>query len=432
MWAASCLASCCAVCACEACKGLANGVSRKSARLAYCGLFTLSLLLAWALRDYAEPLLSYLPWIAGSGVEHSKEWFGTQAVLRISFGNFLFFSSFALILIGVKDQGDARDGWHHGGWMVKFILWGMAILLGLCLPTGLIGAYGEVARFGSGLFLLVQVVILLDFTYSWNAAWVAKDEQKWYMALLAVSTVCYTAALAIVILLFNWFSPAGHDCDLNVFYLTFTLFLCGAFSVVSLHPQVNGSLLPSSVITLYCTYLAYSALSSEPRKYECNGLAKHLNMVSTSTLVMGVLTTLLSVVYSAVRAGSSTAFLSPPTSPRAGVHREPMLAADGGSLQDQDTALDSDDEVPRKNGKASREAKPVRYVYSFFHVIFALASMYSAMLLTGWGGVGEEGRDIIDVGWPSVWVKISSQWATAALYTWSLVAPILLPDREFS
>lgn len=38
---------------------------------------------------------------------------------------------------------------------------------------------GGASRFGSGLFLLIQVVILLDFTHNWNAAWVAKDEQFW-------------------------------------------------------------------------------------------------------------------------------------------------------------------------------------------------------------------------------------------------------------
>ena len=38
---------------------------------------------------------------------------------------------------------------------------------------------GSVSRFGSGVFLLIQVVILLDFTHNWNAAWVAKDEQFW-------------------------------------------------------------------------------------------------------------------------------------------------------------------------------------------------------------------------------------------------------------
>jgi hypothetical protein len=36
------------------------------------------------------------------------------------------------------------------------------------------------AIFGSGLFLLVQVVILLDFTHTWNDSWVAKDEDFWY------------------------------------------------------------------------------------------------------------------------------------------------------------------------------------------------------------------------------------------------------------
>ena len=73
----------------------------------------------------------------------------------------------------------------------------------------------------------------------------------------------------------------------------------------------------------------------------------------------------------------------------------------------------------------------MKYIYSFFHLVFALAAMYSCMLLTGWGSVGVEGTDIIDVGWPSVWVKIISLWVTAALYVWSLLAPLVLPDRDF-
>lgn len=38
---------------------------------------------------------------------------------------------------------------------------------------------GTLSKFGAGLFLLVQVIMLLDATHSWNDAWVAKDEQKW-------------------------------------------------------------------------------------------------------------------------------------------------------------------------------------------------------------------------------------------------------------
>ncbi|KAF4402958.1 hypothetical protein G4B88_010410 [Cannabis sativa] len=52
------------------------------------------------------------------------------------------------------------------------------------------------------------------------------------------------------------------------------------------------------------------------------------------------------------------------------------------------------------------KSKPVSYSYSFFHLIFSLASMYSAMLLTGWStSVGASGK-LVDVGWPSVWIRI--------------------------
>lgn len=40
---------------------------------------------------------------------------------------------------------------------------------------------GFISKFGAGLFLLIQVMILLDCTHAWNDAWVEKDEQKWYV-----------------------------------------------------------------------------------------------------------------------------------------------------------------------------------------------------------------------------------------------------------
>ena len=50
--------------------------------------------------------------------------------------------------------------------------------------------------------------------------------------------------------------------------------------------------------------------------------------------------------------------------------------------------------------------------------------------MTGWG-VGAEEKDLLDVGWVSVWVKIVTQWLTAVLYLWTLIAPTLFPDRVF-
>lgn len=320
-------------------------------------------------------------------------------------------------MIGVKDKNDRRDSWHHGGWTVKFVVWAVLIVLMFFLPNVVISVYETLSIFGSGFFLLVQVIILLDFTHSWNDSWVEKDEPKWYTALLSVSIVCYIAAFSFSGVLFMWFNPSGNDCGLNVFFIVMTIILAFSFAVLALHPQVNGSLLPASVISVYCAYLCYSGLSSEPRDYACNGLHKHSKQVSTGTLVLGMLTTVLSVAYSAIRAGSSTTFLSPPSSPKSG-STKPLLHEDG---------LESG-----KGEKESEPSNPVSYSYMFFHLIFALASMYSAMLLTGWTTSAlSDSSELIDVGWSSVWVRICTQWATAALYVWTLVAPLVLPDREF-
>ncbi|CAN1343879.1 Probable serine incorporator [Linum perenne] len=415
MWAASCLASCCAACACDACRTVVSGISRKSARIAYCGLFGLSLIVSWILREVAAPLLESIPWINHFHQTPDREWFETDAVLRVSLGNFLFFTILAVMMVGVKSQKDPRDSLHHGGWMMKVICWFLLVIFMFFLPNEIISFYESTSKFGSGLFLLVQVVLLLDFVHGWNDKWVGYDEQFWYIALLVVSLVCYVATFVFSGFLFHWFTPSGQDCGLNTFFIGMVLILAFVFAVVALHPAVNGSILPASVISLYCMYLCYSGLSSEPRDYACNGLHKHSKAVSTGTLTLGLLTTVLSVVYSAVRAGSSTTLLSPPSSPRAGKKRKPLLPMDSNVHEQEE----------------KEHAKPVTYSYAFFHIIFSLASMYSAMLLTGWSNsVGESGR-LVDVGWPSVWVRILTGWATAGLYVWSVVAPIMFPDREF-
>ncbi|CAE5966316.1 unnamed protein product [Arabidopsis arenosa] len=408
---ACCLASCCASATCGLCSSVASGITRKSARIAYCGLFGASLVVSWILREAGAPLLEKLPWINTSD-SFTKEWYQQQAVLRVSFGNFLFFAIYALIMIGVKDQNDRRDSWHHGGWGLKMIAWFLLVVLMFFVPNVIVSIYGTLSKFGAGAFLLVQVVLLLDATHNWNDSWVEKDEKKWYIALLVISIVCYIATYAFSGILFIWFNPSGQDCGLNVFFIVVPMILAFVFAIIALHPAVNGSLLPASVISVYCAYVCYTGLSSEPHDYVCNGLNKS-KAVNASTLILGMLTTVLSVLYSALRAGSSTTFLSPPSSPRSSV---------------KDSLLEDPEDGKKKSGEA--EARPVSYSYSFFHIIFALASMYAAMLLSGWTD-SSESATLIDVGWTSVWVKICTGWVTAVLYIWTLIAPLILRDREF-
>ena len=86
-----CLASSAAACACSCCTMATKEALKSSARVAWSILFTFSLLFAWILRDFAKPLISKIPWIMKQfgGESPPDEWFGKQAVYRLSMGNFV-------------------------------------------------------------------------------------------------------------------------------------------------------------------------------------------------------------------------------------------------------------------------------------------------------------------------------------------------------
>ena len=60
---ASCFLSCCSTLVFEALKSLVGGISRESARIAYCGLFAFSLIVSYVLRDSFVPFMhNQIPW----------------------------------------------------------------------------------------------------------------------------------------------------------------------------------------------------------------------------------------------------------------------------------------------------------------------------------------------------------------------------------
>lgn len=77
------------------------------------------------------------------------------------------------------------------------------------------------------------------------------------------------------------------------------------------------------------------------------------------------------------------------------------------------------------------EEEGVSYSWSFFHIMFGLATLYVMMTLTNWYKPDQEGKNLTE-NQASMWIKIISSWLCSALYTWTLVAPIILPDRDFS
>ena len=433
--AASALASCAAVCACEACKCVGGSVARASARAVYVIFFTLSMAVAWIMRDYAQPLMEKIPWIvhavSGSALKPSDEWLGKQAVYRVTLGTAIFFLAMAFATAGVSFRNDPRDKHvQHGAWGFKTLLYLVSIVVPFFFPASVITAYSWVARFCGGFFLVLQMVILLDFTQVWNDSWATKENWQWLASLLAITLLNYAGSVVIMAFLYIYFVPMAA-CSLNTFFVVTATIFCVGFTAASMHPGIpTGSVFVSSVMTLYSFYLLFSAMSSEPSSYECNVFpSSNAGSGSGAGLAVGMSITLLSVVYSALRAGSSdiwggsgseegdgTAFYNP--------------------VRDEEMPLVGPDTITADRSSANASAvddyEPVSYNYSFFHVTFALAAMYVAMLMTGWSSTSDMQVNTVDVGWTSVWVKVCSQWFAGALYTWTLVAPLVMPDRDFA
>eukprot|EP01018_Ginkgo_biloba_P009433 Gb_19089 [translate_table: standard] len=106
---------------------------------------------------------------------------------------------------------------------------------------------------------------------------------------LVVSLVCYVATFSFSALLFYFFNPSGHDYTLNVFFIVMTLIIDIAFTVIAMHPQVNGSILPASVVSVYSTYLCYGDFQVNPRT---------TNAIVFMTSVLGRLPVLTTLIFS--------------------------------------------------------------------------------------------------------------------------------------
>ena len=86
----------------------------------------------------------------------------------------ILFSGLAVAMLGVRRRSQPRAALlHHGHWLLKAGLWALCNAAPFLLPNGVVDAYAWLARFGSPLFLLVQMVILLGESESrwWWWGW---------------------------------------------------------------------------------------------------------------------------------------------------------------------------------------------------------------------------------------------------------------------
>jgi len=102
--------------------------------------------------------------------------------------------------------------------------------------------------------------------------------------------------------------------------------------------------------------------------------------------------------------------------------------------QVQETAKEEKEEKDADDDTSEEPSFEDVKLASKFHVFMACSACYMAMLLTSWGAtVTQTGAPAsYDVSTENLWIKIVTQWIAAGLYTWTLTAPYIFPDREFA
>lgn len=84
------------------------------------------------------------------------------------------------------------------------------------------------------------------------------------------------------------------------------------------------------------------------------------------------------------------------------------------------------------SGGGEEGSAQLPYRPDFFHLVYALASMYMAMLYTNWEISSNTTQFELSKGWISTWVKMGSKWFCEALYLWTVVAPAVCRGRDFT
>lgn len=379
---------------------------------------------------------------------------GWLAVHRFNFALGVFHLILAGILFGVNSSKHPRAAIQNGYWGPKIIAWIAFVVMSFLIPDEFFVVWGKyVSLIGAMLFLILGLILLVDLAHTWAEYCLAQieetDSRFWRAVLIGSTLGMFLASLAMTIVQYIFF--AQDKCAMNQAVITINLILFLVVSFVSVNPTVQehnskAGLAQAAMVAVYCTYLTMSAVSMEPDDKNCNPLLRGSGTRNTSK-VIGAVVTMLTIAYTTTRAatqnlgmGSSGAIRLPEEDEHDLVTQQPSSrremraealrrAVEEGSLPAN--ALLSDDESDDGHDTAhDDERSGTQYSYSMFHIIFFLATTWVAFLLTMNHDL-EKGEKFAGVGrtYTASWIKIVSAWFCYGMYIWTLVAPIVLPDR---
>lgn len=409
-------------------------------------------------------LPSFIPAIRVQSLLPCNQFIGYLAVYRVCMAVASFFFLLFLIMLCVWSSKDPRSYVQNGFWFFKWFV-AVGLVAGFFfIPEGSNFYFSRVSLAlglaAAVLFIAIQIVLLVDFAHSWAESWIERaqenDNKWWYVLMLVFSVIFYIGSLTAVILLYVFFTQTV-GCTLNKFFISSTLVLSVAVSIIAILPwvqkvQPKSGLLQASIVTAYCTYITWSAVATEPYGpvpgtngtafYDCPlsnrstfAVYSQSNPSSLAASIVGIIILLITVAYMCFRLSGNQQLRKL----RGGQKEDTegsVLCCDCWPSEPEEPAEEEksdEDEGKWKLHHVDDEKERVTYSYSLFHFVMMLAILYFMMQLTNWGDPGNANSEHFQNTWASTWVKMASGWLCFAVYLWTLLAPLLLGQcRDFS
>ncbi|KDO25981.1 hypothetical protein SPRG_08634 [Saprolegnia parasitica CBS 223.65] len=357
-------------------------------RVAYTALFFVNAILATALRAFGDGFLKHVWAIDGCDDPADVHCVGNQAVYRTSFAICCFFALMVLVS-ALSERGHANCCCL---WCFQLPCYGALVVISFLIPSAFFEGYAWLARVTSVFFLVLQIVIIIDFMYNvrdylidridaaeadaettasllGTASPPANRSWIWKSIYLAIVLVCLGGAVTGIALMYQNYG----DCAIGSTFTTITLVSILIATGISITEWAGTGLMPPSIVAAYAVFLCYQALTSNPNASTSFYRLKLTPLGHWST------------------SSSASSALQ--------MHRT------------DETANASNADTPSWQ----------------FHLVMLFGGLYMAMVLTQWGSLHGQEQGAVNM-----WVQIVSQWMVLLLYVWTLVAPRLFPDRDFS
>ncbi|CCD27037.1 Tms1p NDAI_0J01450 [Naumovozyma dairenensis CBS 421] len=456
---ASCLGGCCSNLVSKSVSSL--GSSSLGTRLLYAGWLLLNSLISWISMSINKSFLWPGKTCAATGE------CGFFTVHRLNFALGTMHVLLAFILLGVKSTRDVRATLQNSWWSLKFIVYLVLVVVSFLIPNEFYIVFSKWVSVPSGvIFILVGLILLVDFAHEWAETCIYhvemedEDSSFWQKFLVIGTSAMYAGSLIMTVVMYILFCKS--QCKMNQTAVTINLILTLLTVLLSVNPKIQEAnprtgLAQSSMVSVYCTYLTMSAMASEPDDKMCNPLVRSSGTRKMS-VVLGSLFTFIAIAYTTTRAAANTAFQG--SSTNGPIYLNDDLESEGlesqsrnqlryeaikqaveeGSLPESalyDTAWIGTGSLSTRGEETHEgtelnddELSGTKYNYSLFHMIFFFATQWIAILLTI-NVTQDDVGDFIPVGrtYFYSWVKIISAWICYGLYGWTIVAPLIMPDR---